>query len=70
VTAPRFSSGIALALLALLAGVVIYVVAPTPAWVIDIPSFLFTLSALAFLVLPRLGPKLDRAAGSVQNEAC
>jgi len=70
VAAPRFPPGLVPALLALVAGFFIYVFAPTPAWVIDIPSFLFTLSALGFLVFHGAGPKLDRVRGSVQNEAC
>jgi hypothetical protein len=70
VAAPRFSPGFALALVAIVAGFLIYALAPTAAWVIDVPSFLLTLSALAFLFVPDLGPKLDSMGASVQNEAC
>jgi hypothetical protein len=70
IAAPRFSPGIALALLAVLAGWLVYCLAPPQAYLIDIPSLLVTLGAICFLIVPQLGPKLDSAPGSVQNEAC
>jgi hypothetical protein len=53
ILAPRFYPALIPALLALAAGVAIYVIAPETDWLIDVPSFLLTLSALAWLFAPR-----------------
>jgi hypothetical protein len=53
IVAPRFYPGLILAALALAAGAAIYLVAPEHDWLIDAPSLLLTLSALAWLFAPR-----------------
>jgi hypothetical protein len=66
IVAPRFLPALIPAALAIAAGVAIYVVAPEQAWLINTPSLFLTLSALAWLFVPRSAeaksPALDTTA--------
>jgi hypothetical protein len=66
IVAPRFYMALIPAALAIAAGVAIYVLAPEHDWLIDVPSLLLTISALAWLFAPRgvelKSTALDRTA--------
>ena len=66
IVAPRFYPALIPAALAIVAGLAVYIVAPQNDMLIDVPPFLLTVSALAWLFAPRPAKResaaLDRAA--------